>query len=94
MCRLTKSFKNKRLPIAPWPSEGRGQRFESSRARHFSPVLTGDMFNSLSGMNGFRAGFHPAPFIIEVPKVVVEETHQPDLVIDLSDAYGLAGESG
>lgn len=40
------------------------------------------------------AGFHPALFIIEVSQIVLEEAHLPDLVLDLSDSYGLAGERG
>jgi len=40
------------------------------------------------------AGFDPAPFIIEVSQIVVQEADQPDLVVDLANAHGLAGESG
>ena len=40
------------------------------------------------------AGFHPAPFIIEVSQVVVQKAHEPDLILDLSYAHGLAGEGG
>jgi hypothetical protein len=40
------------------------------------------------------AGFDPAPFIIEVAQIVVQEADQPDLVVDLANAHGLAGESG
>lgn len=36
----SKLFKNRRLPFAPWPSEGRGYRSESCRARHFKVLQT------------------------------------------------------
>ena len=38
------------------PSEGRGQRFESSRARHFQTVHTGHMVYTCTGAKGLGAG--------------------------------------
>ena len=39
-------------------------------------------------------GFYPASFVVEVARVVIQQADQPDLVLDLSDADGLAGEHG
>ena len=36
----------------------------------------------------------PGPFHNEVSQVVVQEAHEPNLILDLSYAHGLAGEGG
>ena len=68
----------------------------------YEKVLTGHMVYTLYRAHGLHvvrverigAGFHPAPLIIKVSQVIVQEADQPDLVVDLSDAHGLAGERG
>jgi hypothetical protein len=41
-----------------------------------------------------RAGFYPASFVVEVAQIIVQEANLPELVLDLADADGLAGEHG
>ena len=38
--------------------------------------------------------FRTALFVVEVSQIILQEGDLPDLVLDLSDAHGLAGEGG
>lgn len=40
------------------------------------------------------AGFYPAPLIVEVPQIILQEADAPDRVVHLGNAHGLAGEGG
>ena len=41
-----------------------------------------------------RAGFYPASFVVEVAQIIVQEAGLPDLVFNLTDTDGRAGEHG
>ncbi|WP_192252378.1 hypothetical protein [Mesorhizobium caraganae] len=44
------------------------------------------------GPKGFWSGSEPTCLVIEVSQIIIHEAAQPDVVLDLFDADGLAGE--
>ena len=47
---------------------------------------------AFSGTKGLGAAVHASFFLIEKSYIKLQETDQPDSVLDLADAHGLAGE--
>ena len=81
------------------PSEGRGQGFESLRARQSSHVRPGHMGDRSYLRHGWQPraervveGLQGSLLQVEVAEIVVHEADEPNALVNLLDSEPLAGQ--